>query len=357
MKLAIFGLSISSSWGNGHATLWRGLVQAMVRRGYEVHFFERDVPWYAQHRDLTEIDGGRLHLYSDWQAILPLARAVLKDADVGMVTSYCPDGVPATDLVTQSNARVRCFYDLDAPVTLHRLQSGEPVEYIGPRRLRDFDLVLSYTGGRALEDLRSLLGARNVAPLYGSVDPGVHRPAPAMDCFRADMSYLGTFAADRQATLEKLFIEPARRVPNRRFVMGGAMYPQEFPWTNNIYFVRHLAPEEHASFYCSSKVTLNITRAAMAEMGYCPSGRLFEAAACGTPVLSDWWEGLDQFFTPGSEILVAHDTEDALAALDLSEGELQAIGRRARERALDEHTADHRLRDFERILEEQAVEV
>jgi spore maturation protein CgeB len=178
-----------------------------------------------------------------------------------------------------------------------------------------------------------------------------------MDCFRADMSYLGTFAADRQATLENLFIEPARRVPTRRFVMGGAMYPQEFPWTNNIYFVRHLAPEEHASFYCSSKVTLNITRAAMAEMGYCPSGRLFEAAACGTPVLSDWWEGLDQFFTPGSEILVAHDTEDALSALDLSEGELQAIGRRARERALDEHTADHRLRDFERILEEQAVEV
>jgi spore maturation protein CgeB len=357
MKLAIFGLSISSSWGNGHATLWRGLVRAMVRRGYEVHFFERDVPWYAEHRDLTGIDGGCLHLYSDWDAVLPLARAVLRDADVGMVTSYCPDGVPATDLVTQSNARVRCFYDLDTPVTLHRLQSGEPVEYIGPRRLRDFDLVLSYTGGRALNDLRLLLGARNVAPLYGSVDPEIHRPAAPMDCFRADLSYLGTFARDRQAALEALFVEPARRLPDRRFVMGGAMYPHEFPWTKNIHFMRHLSPEEHAAFYCSSRLTLNVTRAAMADMGYCPSGRLFEAAACGTPILSDWWEGLDEFFTPGAEILTARDTGEAMAALACSDEQLQAMARRARERVLDEHTAEHRLRDFERILENQPVEV
>src|SRR5581483_895864 len=335
MKLVIFGLSISSSWGNGHATLWRGLCRAMVKRGYEVHFFERDMPWYAGHRDLTEIPGGHLHLYSDWDAILAGARRLIDDADVAMVTSYCPDGVPATEAVANSRARVRCFYDLDTPVTLHRLQAGEPVEYIGPRRLRDFDVVLSYTGGRALDDLRLLLGARNVAPLYGSVDPCVHRPAAPRECFRASLSYLGTFATDRQQALETLFIEPARRLPDHRFVMGGAMYPHEFPWTSNIHFVRHLSPEEHAAFYCSSRLTLNVTRAAMAEMGYCPSGRLFEAAACGTPILSDAWEGLDQFFTPGSEILVARNTEDAMAARELT---------------LAEHTADVRARELETIL-------
>lgn len=357
MKLAIFGLSISSSWGNGHATLWRGLCRAMARRGHQIHFFERDVPWYSQHRDLTAIEGGHLHLYQDWDDVLPRARSVLADSDVAMVTSYCPDGIAATELVTECDAQVRCFYDLDAPVTLHRLQEGAPVEYIGPRRLRDFDLVLSYTGGRALNDLSVLLGAKNVAPLYGSVDPEVHRPVAPLDVFRADLSYLGTFAEDRQAALETLFIEPARRLPERRFVMGGAMYPTEFPWTKNIYFVRHLAPEDHSAFYSSSRLTLNVTRAAMAEMGYCPSGRLFEAAACGTPILSDCWEGLDGFFTPGSEILVAQSTEDALAALECSDEALQKIAQRARERVLDEHTADHRVLELERMLERQPVGV
>jgi len=329
----------------------------MARRGHEIHFFERDMPWYSEHRDLTEIDGGHLHFYSDWEEILPRARAVLADADVGMVTSYCPDGVSATELVTSCEAQVRCFYDLDAPVTLHRLQSGEPVEYIGPRRLRDFDLVLSYTGGKALDDLRALLGATNVAPLYGSVDPDAHRRVAPSDIFRGDLSYLGTFAEDRQAALETLFVEPARKQPAKRFVMAGAMYPHEFPWAENIFFVRHLAPEDHSAFYSSSRLTLNVTRAAMAEMGYCPSGRLFEAAACGTPILTDWWEGLDHFFTPGSELLVAGDTNDAMAALERSEEELAAIARRARERVLDEHTADHRVRELERILERQPVEV
>lgn len=350
MKLVIFGLSISSSWGNGHATIWRGLVRALIRRGHAVHFFERDVPYYASQRDLTDIPGGALHLYQSWHEIATTARAELHDADVGMVTSYCPDALSVSNLLFDSPSALKVFYDLDTGVTLRRLEDGEPVEYIGPRGFRDYDLVLSYTGGKALTELRTRLGARAALPLYGSVDLEAHYPVPAIERFRADLSYLGTYAADRQQALTALFIEPARRLPERRFCLGGAMYPQEFPWTENIFFVRHLPPAEHCHFYCSSRITLNVTRAAMAAMGYCPSGRLFEAAACGTPILTDCWEGLDHFFEPGSEILVASSTEDAVAALEISDAELRRIARAARERTLAEHTAEARAIEMEQIF-------
>ncbi len=351
MKLVVFGLSISSSWGNGHATLWRGLCRALAAHGHQVAFFERDVPYYASHRDLTELPGLDLILYPDWQSVLPAAQKALSEADVAMVTSYCPDGLAATDLVLESKTQLRAFYDLDTPVTLDRLRAGEMVPYIGPRGLRDFDVVLSYTGGAALEYLRDELGARRVAPLYGSVDPAVHRPAAPLEHYRADLSYLGTYAADRQSALETLFLEPARRMPGRRFVIGGALYPMEFPWADNIFFVRHLPPAEHPAFYSSSRFTLNITRRAMAEMGYCPSGRLFEAAACGTAIVSDSWAGLDRFFEPGREILIARDAGDVVDALDLSHEEAARLGRAARERALESHTSEHRAREMEQIFE------
>ncbi|HXE55877.1 MAG TPA: glycosyltransferase, partial [Tepidisphaeraceae bacterium] len=210
---------------------------------------------------------------------------------------------------------------------------------------------LSYTGGAALDELQRQLGARRVAPLYGHVDPQVHHPVPSHGRYRADLSYLGTYAADRQAALESLMIEPARRLPMKRFVIGGAQYPTDFPWADNIYYVRHMPPAEHPVFFCSSGLTLNVTRQAMATMGYCPSGRLFEAAACGTPVLSDSWEGLDTFFTPGSEILVASSTEDAVAALELSDAEVRRIAHAARERTLAEHTSDCRVKELEAALE------
>ena len=151
MKLIIFGLTISSSWGNGHATLWRGLCKALARRGHEVVFFERDVPYYALNRDLLELPYGTLCLYPSWDDVLPLARWHVADADVAMVTSYCPDGVAAADLVLESDIAVRAFYDLDTPVTGARRAAGEPGEYIGPRGLAEFDLVVSYTGGPALQ--------------------------------------------------------------------------------------------------------------------------------------------------------------------------------------------------------------
>jgi spore maturation protein CgeB len=350
VNIVVFGLTISSAWGNGHATLWRGLCRAISARGHRVTFFERDVSYYAAHRDAVKPDGCDLRLYADWESILPDATRAVRESDVALVTSYCPDAQGACDIVLGSETTMRVFYDLDTGVTLARLDAGESVPYLPAGGFRDFDLVLSYTGGRTLHALKQRLGARRVAPLYGSVDPDAHRQVDASQMPRADLSYLGTYASDRQQRLEALFVEPARRRPRRRFVIGGSQYPSDFPWTANIYYVSHTPPPAHPAFYCSSAVTLNVTRGAMADMGYCPSGRLFEAAACGTPILSDTWEGLDSFFEPGREILIARSTEEALDAIDRPAEELGRIGAAARERALAEHTAACRAREFEEAV-------
>lgn len=343
MRIVIFGLAVSSSWGNGHAALWRGLIRALHGMGHHVTFFERDVPYYAEHRDLSAFPGGELVLYPEWNDAQ--ARRSIEAADVAMVTSYCPDALAATELVLESKV-LRCFYDLDTPVTLARLDAGERVDYIGPHGLRGFDCVLSYTGGRALDLLKTRLGAARVVPIYGSVDPEMYRPGTPAPQYEAALSYLGTYAEDRQPALERLFVQPARLRPASRFVIGGALYPKHFPWTDNIHFVRHLPPAEHMSFYASSRITLNVTRTAMAAMGWCPSGRLFEAAACGVPILSDVWDGLDAFFEPGQDILVARSTGDVMAALDLPWDARRDVARRARARVLDEHTAGHRARQM-----------
>ena len=365
MNIVIFGLTVSSSWGNGHATLWRGLCRALGRRGHRVTFYEKDVSYYANSRDLHELPGGgRLRLYADFAEIRTEAQRAFDEADLAMTTSFCPDGAVAGEMLLESRAEIKAFYDLDTPVTLDRLRSGGAVDYLPASGLAGFDLVLSYTGGRALDELRSSLGARSVAPLYGWVDEEAHVPVASGAGYRSDLSYLGTYAADRQAGLEELLVEPARRLPQQRFVIGGAQYPDDFPWTDNIFFVQHMPPPQHPAFFCSSRATLNVTRRAMAEYGFCPSGRLFEAAACGVPVITDAWDGLEQFFTPGEELLLARSADDVVAALGLSDPELRRIAEAARERTLREHTADARAAYLEtlcaavaegRLLETQCV--
>lgn len=352
MKIVMFGLTISSSWGNGHATLLRGLFKALVARGHRIVFFERDVPYYAAHRDMVEFPGVELHLYSDWSSVRREALETLRDAEVGIVTSYCPDGIAATELLVESPVALHVLYDLDTPVTLDAWKQGQSLSYIGARGLVDFDLVLSYTGGDALVDLQQTLGARRVFPLYGSVDPDIHHPVTALSDRVWDLSYLGTYADDRQSQLDSLFIGAARQLPARRFLIGGAKYPQSFPWLPNIWYVQHVPPVSHSAFYCSSLVTLNVTRAAMARTGYCPSGRLFEAAACGTAIVSDNWDGLNEFFNPGDEILVVHDVNETIQAITLPRAELLRIGAAGRQRVLDQHTAMHRAIEMETIFEQ-----
>jgi spore maturation protein CgeB len=356
MRIAIFGLTISSSWGNGHATLWRGLCKALVELGHEFVFFERDVPYYASSRDWPslpdEFRDCELVLYRDWWAVRSRARQELIECDAAIVTSYCFDAVAAAEEIFDAQRPYALFYDLDTPITLDGLRAGKRLPYISERGLRDFDLVLSYTGGAALEQLRSDLGARHVEPLYGHVDPRVHRPVAATDRYRAALSWLGTYSADRQAMLEELFVHPATLRPAEKFLIGGAQYPEHFPWSPNVYFVHHVPPAEHAAFFSSSRLTLNVTREPMARMGWCPSGRLFEAAACGAAVLSDQWCGLEDFYSPGEQILTARSASDTLAALDMSDAQLAAIGRAARERTLDEHTSRRRALQLVTYLEQ-----
>jgi spore maturation protein CgeB len=352
MHFVVFGLSISSSWGNGHATLWRGMVRAMAELGHTVSFFEKNVPYYAGNRDGWSCPAGvSLRLYESLDEIRSTAMQDFASADVALWTSYCPEGARVSQMILDSHAAIKVFYDLDTPVTLSALRSGASVDYLPPEGLANFDLVLSYTGGRALEELELLLGAGRVFPLYGSFDAETHRPVAATDEFRSALCYLGTFAADRQRALEELLLMPASRMPQQRFVIGGAQYPEKFPWTSNIFFMRHLPPMLHPAFYCSARATLNVTRSSMAEYGYCPSGRLFEAAACGAVILSDWWEGLDMFFAPGEEILRVASADDVVDVLGLSDRELRHIGDAARQRALEDHTAARRIAELESICE------
>lgn len=354
MRIVIFGLSISSAWGNGHATLLRGLLRELHAAGNDIYFFERDVPYYAAHRDTAKFDYARLELYSDWDTTAAKASELLRDTDVAVVTSYCPDGAAAGELILQSKAQRKVFYDMDTPVTLAAIEAGQAVPYLPNNDLSGFDLVLSYTGGHALHELRNKLRAKAVAALYGWVDPHVYRRTVPTQSFVADLSYLGTYSPDRQAALETLMLRPAARFTQKRFLIAGAMYPCTDHWPGNVRLLEHVAPPDHPAFYSSSPLTLNVTRGSMARMGYCPSGRLFEAAACGTAVVSDWWTGLDLFFEPGQEILIATDSSDAIAALARSSRGLEEIGKRAQTRTLDCHTAKIRAQRFMRLVESPA---
>jgi spore maturation protein CgeB len=353
VKIVIFGLTISSSWGNGHATLWRGLCKNLVRLGHDIVFFERNTPYYAGARDLFELPGGRLEIYDSWDDIKGRAGLDASEADATIITSYCADACQASDMIADCSNGVRVFYDLDTPITVARLGAGEAVPYIGANGLDEFDLVLSFTGGESVfQDFRRLLGARRIEALYGHVDPDIHRPVAPLPHYRAGLSYLGTYSQDRQHALETLFVAPARARQDMRFLIGGAQYPADFPWSPNIFFVRHLPPSEHAAFFASCRLTLNVTRQAMAQMGWCPSGRLFEAAACGAPILSDTWDGIADFFEPGTEILLARQGDDVLAALELEDRELRCIADRARERILEQHSSAKRAHQLVELLEQ-----
>ena len=349
MRLVIFGLTVTSSWGNGHATHWRGILRALARRGHELTFFERDVPYYAAHRDQHTLPYADLVLYRDWAEIAGRARRAVHQADASIVTSYCPDALAAVDIMRDAPG-VRCFYDMDTPVTLERLERGESVEYLPHDGLRPFDVVLSFTGGASLDALRDQLGARAVAPLYGTIDPDEYMPGERRPEFAATLSHLGTYSEDRSERLTRLFVDVARRRPDLRFLIAGPKYPPQFDWLPNLFYMEHVSPTHHPDFYASCEFTLNITRGAMAKYGYCPQGRLFEAAACEAVVISDRWEGLEQFFDIGDEIKCASTTEEVLEALAMDDVERKRVGRAARARVLAHHTAAHRAEEIEKLF-------
>ena len=348
MKIVIFGLSITSSWGNGHATTFRALCRALRKRNHEIVFFEHDLEWYANNRDLPEPEFCKVNIYERWRDVLPKARKELRECDVAMVGSYFPDGIAAIDEVLDSPCAVKTFYDIDTPITIGQLREQGKTDYLLKNQVAGFDVYFSFTGGPMLREIEERFGAHHAAPLYCSFDPEQYHRFPVNKRFACDLSYMGTYAPDRQPKIEEYFCEPARQLGERKFIVAGAQYPKSVKWPKNVKRIVHLNPRWHARFYSSSRLTLNVTRRDMVLAGYSPSVRLFEAAASGATIVSDNWPGLDEFFAGGSEILLPTCSGDMVRYIrETNDSELQRIGLRAQQRVLAEHTSDRRAREFE----------
>jgi spore maturation protein CgeB len=346
LRIVILGLSITSSWGNGHATTYRGLVRGLARRGHRVLFLERDLPWYAENRDLPHPPYGTTELYDSFRQLTTRFGNAIREADLVVLGSYVADGAAIGEWITRTAQGLTAFYDIDTPVTLARLRRGD-CEYLTPALIPRFDLYLSFTGGPTLRRIEAEYGSPMARPLYCAVDDTLYFPEPTE--MRWDLGYMGTYSDDRQPLLEALLLQPARTWPDGRFAVAGPQYPDTIRWPANVARITHLSPREHRPFYNAQRFTLNVTRADMVAAGFSPSVRLFEAAACGTAIVSDRWPGLETFFKLGSEILVAGSGAEVLRYLqEIGDAEARAIGLRARRRVLAEHTAAHRALELER---------
>src|SRR3954468_17609089 len=349
LNIVIIGLSITSSWGNGHATTYRALTKALSKLGHSVTFLERDVPWYREHRDLENPEYCRVGLYRSLIELAQRYTELVREADLLILGSYVPDGIAIGEWFTAGATGVTAFYDIDTPVTLAGLDTGR-IEYISPGLIPRFDLYLSFSGGPALGIIQDLYGSPLARALYCSADMNGHASTTEG---KWSLGYLGTYSEDRQPGLESLLLAPARRLPEQAFVVAGPKYPEDIQWPNNVTYIPHLPPNEHLSFYGSQRYALNVTRSDMKALGFSPSVRLFEAAACGTPVISDNWPGMEAVFTPGKEILIAAEPRDVVQILtDLPEERRLGIAASARARFLREHTPDQRARQLETYYQE-----
>ncbi|MBA3882874.1 MAG: glycosyltransferase, partial [Chthoniobacterales bacterium] len=350
MKIVILGLSITSSWGNGHATTYRGLVRELSANGHDILFLERDQAWYAENRDLPQPPFGATQLYRSLAELKRRFAEEVRDAECVIVGSYVPDGIAVSKWVTEQARGVTAFYDIDTPVTLSAVERGE-CDYISSEVIGRFSLYLSFTGGPTLRKLEGEYGSPRARVLYCSVDPEMYFAERASEKWA--LGYLGTYSDDRQPTVDRLLARPAAEMPKERFVVAGPQYPDSIDWPQNVERIMHIEPKDHRVFYNAQRFTLNVTRADMIRAGYSPSVRLFEAAACGTPIITDKWPGLTEFFQPGEEILIAERTEDVVEILrEMPEGDRLAMGERARERVLAAHTAAHRAVELEGLIEE-----
>jgi spore maturation protein CgeB len=349
LRIVVCGLSLSSSWGNGHATTYRALLRELARHGHDILFLERDVPWYRENRDFSECDYCDLQLYSSMEELKSLFTGELRRADVAIVGSYVPDGVAVGTWAIQNCGGMTAFYDIDTPITLSDLKAGR-CEYLSRDLVPQYDLYLSFTGGPTLRHIENDLGSPLAKLLACSVDPNLYYREPE-HVMKWDLGYLGTYSDDRQPKLETLLLDVADRFQHREFAVAGSLYPDGIRWPANVKRIHHIPPPEHRAFYNSQRFTLNLTRQDMVAAGYSPSVRLFEAAACGTAIISDYWPGLDEFFHPGKEILVASTTEECCRIVArLPEDERLLIGERAQRRVLSAHTSAHRARELERYI-------
>lgn len=344
LNIAVIGLSVTSSWGNGHATTYRALIEALAQRGHRVSFLERDVAWYRKHRDLVNPSAWNVHLYQSLSDIPSRFGPLIRAADLVIVGSYVPDGIAIAEWVTSQAQGITAFYDIDTPVTLSRLEQG--LDYLSAAMIPRFDLYLSFTGGPVPQMIEENYGSPLARALYCSADTKLYAPRQAEP--KWSLGYLGTYSGDRQPVLEELLLAPARALPTEQFVVAGAQYPEHIIWPGNLSRIEHLAPRQHPTFYSEQRFTLNATRSDMRALGFSPSVRLFEAAACGTPIISDQWPGIETIFDPRSEILIVSEPKEVVEILrDMPEDRRRAIAEHARRRVLANHTSEHRAQQLE----------
>lgn len=334
MKIAVFGLAITSSWGNGHAVTWRSLLRGAHELGHDITFYERDQPWYARHRDLTAPEYCQVRLQTDLAQALADARWEARQADCVVVGSYVQDGpLILRELLAGGSAQI-VFYDIDTPITLAALEKNE-CPYMDAELIPGLDLYLSFTGGETPAWIEERWGARMARTLYCCFEPDLYFP-PRKNEFPEklyDLSYMGTHAADREGKFQELLLRPARMLREQKFMVAGALYAPYQDWPNRLQHIEHLAPEQHREFYCQSGWTLNLTRKAMVLAGYSPSVRLFEAAACATPIISDRFAGMESLFQPDEEIMIADTAGEMVRILsEYNPEQARRVGLAAAER-------------------------
>lgn len=349
--IVVIGLSISSSWGNGHASAYRGLLCELVKSGYNILFLERANPLFAAHRDFHSDKSFKIEFYTSLKELKKKYGAAVENAQLVIVGSSVTEGAAVGEWVCNAAKGIAAFYDIDTPLTMKNLDIKN-YEYLSVHLIPRFDLYLSFAGGMALDLLENAYGSPMARPLYCSVDFSRYYPEKR-DEHLYDLGYMGTYSVCRQESLHKLMCETAQKWTEGRFAVAGAFYPDDIRWPPNIKKVDHLYAHHHRDFYCSQRFTLNITKAENAEAGYAPSVRLFEAAACGVPIISDYWEGLSKFFIFGEEILLSSSHTNTWKYLtEIPEQKRREIGERARQKVLTEHSPARRVRELEEYMKE-----
>ncbi|MDK1490802.1 glycosyltransferase [Sinorhizobium sp. 7-81] len=358
MRIAFYGSSLVSAYWNGAATYYRGLLRALAARGYEITFYEPDVYDRQKHRDIDVPDWCRVVVYQGTVAALKRVATEAASADVVVKASgvgFEDDLLLAEVMASANPAALKIFWDVDAPATLAELRAAP--DHPLRRTLPSLDLILTYGGGDPVVESYRAIGARECVPIYNAVDPETHHPVAADRRFAADLAFLGNRLPDREERMEAFFLQPARQLWQRRFVLGGAgWHDKSLP--ANVAYVGHVPTADHNAFNATPNAVLNISRASMAENGFSPATRVFEAAGAGACLITDAWEGIELFLTPGQEVLVARDGQDVVELMDnLTQASAKEIGEWALRRVLSEHTYAHRAAEVDRLFRSRARQV
>jgi spore maturation protein CgeB len=353
MNIAFFGSSIVSAYWNGAATYYRGIVRALHDRGHRITFYEPDAFGRQQHRDIDDPDWCTVVVYpaeTEQQVLATVEQArgadlVVKASGVGVHDTLLESAV----LSLQAPGRLVLFWDVDAPATLDRMQAdpADPLRALVPR----YDLVLTYGGGEPVRAAYRDLGARECVPIYNALDPATHFPVEPDPRFEARLGFLGNRLPDREERVEEFFLRAAAQLPAHRMLLGGSGW-QDKAMPPNVHYVGHVYTADHNAFNCTPLAVLNISRASMARYGFSPATRVFEAAGAGACLITDAWEGVDTFFEPGSELLVAGNADEVAAHVEaLRPQTARRIGQAALQRVRAEHTYAHRAAQLDALLQ------